>query len=127
DPLWSTETTTFIHYCYGISRVEKARSLADNPLAQEYLRVCWENRNGEYNCGRCNKCIQTMLALHLAGALSKFNFPTTLTPELVYSMDYDAHWIVISHLEQILHELQQREDNQLANALSHAIRKTPGR
>jgi len=68
-----------------------------------------------------------MLALHLAGALSKFNFPTTLTPELVYSMDYDSHWIVISHLEQILHELQQRGDCQLANALSHAIRKTPGR
>jgi len=58
DPLWSTETTTFIHYCYGVSRIEKARSLADNPLAQEHLRVCWENRNGAYNCGRCNKCVQ---------------------------------------------------------------------
>ena len=68
-----------------------------------------------------------MLALHLAGALSKFKFPTALTPELVYSMDYDPHAIVISHLEQILHELQRRGDIQLADALSHAIMKTPTR
>jgi|SRR5208337_2416875 len=124
DPLWSTETTTFIHYCYGISRIEKANVLANNCMAQKHLRVCWENRNGAYNCGSCNKCVRTMLTLYLAGALSNFNFPTKLTPELVYGMNYDPHSIVISHAEEILHELQQRGDDELADALSHAIRKT---
>jgi len=127
DPLWSTETTTFIHYCPGISRIEKAKILANNPMAQKHLRVCWENRGGAYNCGRCSKCVRTMIALYLAGALSNFKFPTKLTPKLVYDMNYDPHPIVISHTEHLLHELRLRGDDQLADALSHSIRKPPVR
>jgi hypothetical protein len=123
DPLWSTQTTKFIHYGDGISRAEKAKALADNPMAQKHLRVCWENRNGEYNCGRCSKCVRTMLALHLAGALSNFNFPTKLTPELVKALTYNPEPDVILHTEQILHELQRRGEHQLANALSQATKK----
>src|SRR5271167_2432185 len=70
DPLWSTDTTALIHYGDGISRVEKVKALANNPMAQKHLRVCMENRNGAYNCGRCSKCVRTMLALYMAGALS---------------------------------------------------------
>ena len=123
DPLWSTDSTTFIHYTYGISRVEKARSLGNNPMAQKHLRVCYENRYGAYNCGRCSKCVRTMLALHLAGALSKFHFPTTLTPELVDRTDYCLDPSAITHAEQILHELQKAGEIQLANSLSRVTRK----
>ncbi|HKM75408.1 MAG TPA: hypothetical protein VJZ32_03220 [Candidatus Bathyarchaeia archaeon] len=123
DPLWSTETTNFVHYLDGVGRVQKARALADNQIAQKHLRVCWENRNGAYNCGRCSKCVRTMLALHLAGALSKFNFPTALTPELVSALNYDPDPSVILHTQQIIHELQQRGENQLAKALSKATKK----
>ena len=123
DPLWSTNTTNLIHYCDGISRIEKAKTIANNSIAQKHLRVCWENRNGAYNCGSCSKCVRTMLALYLAGALSNFNFPTKLTPELVYGMGYDAYPIVISHAEYLIHELDRRGEHQLANALSQAIKK----
>jgi len=123
DPLWSTQTTNLVHYCEGISRFEKAKAVANNPMAQKHLRVCWENRNGAYNCGRCSKCVRTMLALYLAGALSNFNFPTTLTPELVKAISYNPEPDVILHTEQILHELQRRGEHQLANALSQATKR----
>ena len=34
-----------------------------------HLRVCWENRDGSYNCGTCKKCLRTMIALRIAGKL----------------------------------------------------------
>jgi hypothetical protein len=124
DPFWSTETSTFVHYSYGISRVKKARALASNIMAQKHLRVCWKNTDGVYNCGKCSKCVRTMIALHLAGALSKFNFPTTLTPELVERIDYNPDPSVITHADQIVIELQREGESQLALSLSHAVRKT---
>jgi len=123
DSLWSTDTTALIHYGEGISRVEKAKALANNPMAQKHLRVCMENRNGAYNCGRCSKCVRTMLALYMVGALSNFNFPTELTPELVKAINYSPDPSIILHTEQILHELQRRGEDQLANALSQALNK----
>ena len=125
DPLWSTDTTALIHYGDGISRVEKVKALANNPMAQKHLRVCMENRNGAYNCGRCSKCVRTMLALYMAGALSNFNFPTKLTPELVKAINYNPDPSIILHTEQTLHELQRRGEDQLANALSQALNKDP--
>ena len=125
DPLWSTETTTFVHHLPGTSRADKARLLTTNTLAQEHLRVCWENRNGAYNCGRCSKCIRTMLALHLAGGLSKFPFPTKLTPQLVEGIvDYYPDPSATAHGEHIVIELRKKGEIQLANSLSHAVRKT---
>jgi len=125
DPLWSTQATNLIHYGYGITRIEKAKAIANNPMAQKHLRVCWENRNGAYNCGRCSKCVRTMLALYLAGALSNFNFPTKLTPELVKAINYYPDPDAVLHTEQMLHELQLKGDHQLANALLQATKKRP--
>ena len=42
-----------------------------SPVALEHLRVCWENLEGAYNCGRCEKCIRTMVNLTVAGALDR--------------------------------------------------------
>jgi hypothetical protein len=35
-------------------------------LALETLHVCWEERS-EGNCGRCEKCYRTLLALEILG------------------------------------------------------------
>lgn len=51
-----------------VSRVEKIRHLADDPLFRQYVRVCWEGKSAG-NCGRCEKCLRTMLALEGVGAL----------------------------------------------------------
>ena len=69
DPLWSTEAVEVVHDGAETRRVDKVAALAASPLALRYLRVCWENRGGAYNCGRCGKCMRTMVDLDLAGAL----------------------------------------------------------
>jgi 2-polyprenyl-3-methyl-5-hydroxy-6-metoxy-1,4-benzoquinol methylase len=70
DPLWSTESLNFVHEGCETGRVDKIRFIAKFPIAMETLRVCASKYN-EYNCGRCEKCLRTMIGLHIAGALQK--------------------------------------------------------
>jgi hypothetical protein len=69
DPLYSTETLSLIHDGANATRVEKVAAIADDRLVQQTLRVC--NKAGAYNCGRCEKCLRTMINLRVAGALEK--------------------------------------------------------
>lgn len=83
DPLWSTETLEVIHDG-GESRMEKLRGLVEHPEVLPLLRVCWEEFD-QANCGRCEKCVRTMLGLRALGGEYKPAFPDLLTPTLVSS------------------------------------------
>lgn len=50
-------------------RNDKINFIADSPLAQKYLHVCIKE---ETNCGVCEKCLRTMLALDAANKLENF-------------------------------------------------------
>jgi hypothetical protein len=81
DPLWSTEAIEFVHDGAEATRTQKVRRLAGSSAALRHLRVCWENRDGAYNCARCEKCVRTMVLLKLAGALDQTSqFPSRLDP-----------------------------------------------
>jgi hypothetical protein len=83
DPLWSTEDTELVHDGCEATRSERVARIARNPTALRWLRVCWEGPDGAQNCGRCEKCVRTMIALRLAGALERC--PTFARP-----LDLDA-------------------------------------
>lgn len=83
DPLWSTETLEIVHDG-GESRLEKLCRLAEHPETLPLLRVCWEEFD-QSNCGRCEKCVRTMLGLRVLGVETAPAFPTPLTPSLVSS------------------------------------------
>jgi hypothetical protein len=69
---WSTEGVRVINDDgHGVSRVDKVAAISRSEVVLRTLRVCWENPGGAYNCGRCEKCLRTMVALRLAGALER--------------------------------------------------------
>jgi 7-cyano-7-deazaguanine synthase in queuosine biosynthesis len=70
DPLWSTEATEIV-FDGMESRPHKAARIAESDVALRSLRVCWEGRGEAYNCGRCEKCLRTMVNLRVAGALDR--------------------------------------------------------
>ncbi|MGE3621124.1 MAG: hypothetical protein AB7L84_11750 [Acidimicrobiia bacterium] len=72
DPLWSTEDVEIVHDGADVTRVDKLRALAEHPVARQHLRVCFENRDGRYNCGRCEKCVRTGVAVRIAGVEGAF-------------------------------------------------------
>jgi hypothetical protein len=75
DRYWSNGWVSLVHDGAGADRVEKVRAVADHPLALSMLRVCYYDL-AQRNCGRCEKCLRTMLALKICGALdSAVSFP----------------------------------------------------
>ena len=85
DPQYSDERLSIVHDACPANRSDKIVSLANEPLALKYLRVCPGAKNdGNYNCCRCEKCLRTMVAFYAAGALDAVSaFPLSLTPKLV--------------------------------------------
>lgn len=70
DPLWSSEALEVVHDgCAG--RAEKAARLSNEPLPMRHLRVCWQNPDNAYNCGRCRKCVSARIVLDSVGALER--------------------------------------------------------
>jgi hypothetical protein len=70
DPLLSTGQTRIIHYGLEITRTEKTALVVQSEAAMRVLRVCWATDTGG-NCGECNKCYRTMLALDVFDALDR--------------------------------------------------------
>jgi hypothetical protein len=70
DPMLSTGALRIIHDGAASSRVDKTRLVATCDLALRTLQVCWDT-GGYENCGHCDKCYRTMIALMLLGALDR--------------------------------------------------------
>jgi hypothetical protein len=84
DQLWSTERLEIVDDGGRFSRQQRIEMIVDHPIVQQTLRVCWENPDGAYNCGRCRKCLQTMISLEALGALDRITtFPPGLDLDLL--------------------------------------------
>lgn len=76
DHWWSSSRLEVDHAGAERWRAEKLADMLDEPLVRKHLRVCWENRTDEGNCGSCEKCLRTMLILEGHGRLEAFKvFP----------------------------------------------------
>lgn len=77
DRLLSTSALEVVHDGAGLGRTEKTRLLLDHQIALDTLQVCWETNSYE-NCGRCSKCLRTMMTLELLDGLVRCpTFPSS--------------------------------------------------
>ena len=72
DPLLGSAALVVEHVAADVTRLEKLRVIGGDPVVQRHLRVCWANVAGRTNCGRCEKCVRTMLCLDACGTLGRF-------------------------------------------------------
>lgn len=70
DRYWSNDRVAITHDGCEVDRLAKVRAIAQDELALTSLRVC-HNDTEHMNCGVCEKCVRTMLALRLCGALDR--------------------------------------------------------
>jgi hypothetical protein len=134
DGHWSTESTTFVHDGTEATRLEKViGQIARSPLALGHLRVCFENEPGAYNCGRCDKCLRTMMNLYVAGVLEQSGtFPHRIDPELVAAVPtIPGPHGGIFHSENLRALADQDRAPELRQAIaasmSNAVVSAPGR
>ena len=72
DPNYSSSFLRIRYEGIALSRFAKTKLITDWDLALRHLRVCNETKHyqaGMLNCGRCEKCVRTMLALLALGVL----------------------------------------------------------
>ncbi|HET6999507.1 MAG TPA: hypothetical protein VFI03_13085 [Solirubrobacterales bacterium] len=84
DHLWSTEQLEVVDDGGRFNREQRLRRIVSHPVVQKTLRVCWENPGGAYNCGRCRKCMMTMISLEAFGQRELVRtFPAELDLDLL--------------------------------------------
>jgi hypothetical protein len=74
-PWMSFKGTRFIRYGGESNRFEKTTFIAQYEIALQHLHVCWAE-GANTNCGHCEKCCRTLLALELLGVRNRMaGFP----------------------------------------------------
>lgn len=109
DKLWSTEGIEIIHDGCESTRLDKVRYISGHQIALDHLRVCLDRRAGLYNCSTCEKCIRTIISLHIAGALPQSKtFIRQLTKFMILNGNIRSKSALLFALENYNH-LQEDE------------------
>jgi hypothetical protein len=79
DPLLSTEALEVVHDGAEVTRFQKTAAIGGWSPTFGRLRVCVSYDPATPNCGRCEKCVRTMMTLDLLGVLDRqTSFPSPL-------------------------------------------------
>jgi hypothetical protein len=121
DQLWSSETLEIVVDGGRFNREQRLRLIAGHPVVQRTLRVCWENRGGAYNCGRCRKCLLTMVPLEAIGMRDRFStFPAELDLSALDSVSAHSP-IALTLWEDVLDTVRQTERGDLERAVAPVV------
>jgi hypothetical protein len=123
DPYLSSGALTVHHEGVHRTRLEKLRRVTDRADTRAVLRVCWQDlpEDGPVNCGRCRKCVRTMLGLLALGRLDDAaTFPRhEVVVDDLEVCGVDAH--TQAFYEELLLPLERRGRGDLATALRERL------
>ena len=123
DPEYSSHNLAIRHRDADLSRMAKLKLVADWDTAFQNFRVCLANVPDKLNCGRCEKCVRTMLELEALGLLDRTRAfaDNTVRPEWL-----DAFRITIRvrepFYEELIEPLRQRGREDLAQKIETKLR-----
>lgn len=113
DPLWSSDQVSVIHDGCEAMRWQKTQRIAQSDAILNILRVCISGSHhsaDQYNCGKCEKCMRTMMDLRLAGALNRCT--TFRNPFSLRRMARtDTRGFIRCYYEQSYAEAVRRQDD----------------
>ena len=108
DHLLGVEDLEVVDWGGRLNREQRLQLIAAHPVVRRTLRVCWENPGGAYNCGRCRKCLMTMISLEAIGARQGVE---TFPPELNFERlaDLEINQVIsLALCEDLLDTLRER-------------------
>lgn len=86
-PLISTENTHFYRSNQDWTRIKKIELLSEFEPSYDYLTVCMTHSK---NCGICEKCKPTLLAMDILGVLERYSGSFDLA---LYKKEYRTQWL----------------------------------
>ena len=124
DQLWSNENLEIVDDGGRFSRAERTVRIASHPIVRKSLRVCWENPDGAYNCGRCRKCLMTMATLETADALGQVEtFPDEIDLDAVAELTLPVT-VLLTLWEDILDAARRAGKPELERAVATAVSRS---
>lgn len=124
DPAYGSLDLRISHRDVGLSRMEKLKIVADWDVAFQNFRVCLANMPDKLNCGRCEKCVRTMLELEAMGLLHKTR---AFEENAVDPSWLDAFSITIRvrepFYEELVEPLRARGRNDLAEKIEGKLKQ----
>jgi len=129
DPLWSSEQVTFVHNGLEADWLAKVKFLGRYPDLVENLRVCNAiDETGVYNCGECEKCLRTMLNLHVVGMLTRCaTLPHSINPDRIGVLAVSNPNLILQ-LESALAKLgSSPEDARIRAAIRESLARSNSR
>jgi hypothetical protein len=124
DPLWGNNHLQLIHDGCESSRFDKIKEIANWDLVLDNLRVCWQVKEGQYNCCQCRKCLWTMAFLRTINKLPEaktFSKPFNLEVFSQLIIDNLDHRFRILQAIAILEE--RGDDPELLEAMQKALNR----
>jgi hypothetical protein len=120
EPFFSTESLIFEIDGSEADRPEKIACIAQSDVTLNSLRTC--SSKYSYNCGQCEKCLRTMIALQAVGALERCStFKQKLDIKAVSSIKLDELRDIYE--KENLNLLENSGNNpELAGALRFSIK-----
>jgi hypothetical protein len=130
DPNYGSSDLRIRHDGILFSRLEKTRLIADWEIALRNVRVCNHPKQIKpeaLNCGRCEKCLRTRLALrvlgkgHAAPAFPQTEFSEEDLLERLYIKEDANTSYVISCYQDLITASREAGDHELARQIEHFI------
>ncbi|MEO6073036.1 MAG: hypothetical protein ABIP67_07220 [Burkholderiales bacterium] len=101
DWMFSSQSFTFVHDGAAFTRNQKAAMVTQWPEAMRRLRVCWEGKQLDRNCGQCEKCLRTILNFKVNGVEKPLCLPFDVTSSQILNL-HGMHEGLILEFEEIL-------------------------
>ncbi len=87
DRFLSTGSFQIIHDAAGYGRATKLQTISEWPEAFRNLRVCWSALRKDENCGRCGKCVMTILSALYHGLPVPESFPDGISADTLIQLN----------------------------------------
>ena len=126
DPSYSSSDMTILHTGIALTRLEKTRVIAEWGPPLKSLRVCnlyQRYRRGAVNCGECEKCLRTklaLLALDKLGDAAVFSTPEVTVEMLERRVRLTTEYKMACY-EELIEPLAARGHARIARALSGKV------
>lgn len=86
DPYLSSTNFIIDHDGAEVTRVNKVAAISNWEIVNKNLRVCWQGKTYDKNCGKCEKCIRTILTYRVLGKSLPDCFEDDINNEHILSL-----------------------------------------